>query len=196
VFIVVALLLRSLVAPLLLLGTVVLSFLAAIGVSAVVFQDLFGFAGVDVNFPLHAFVFLVALGIDYNIFLMTRVREESARLGTRRGTLAGLAVTGGVITSAGVVLAATFAALALIPLVLLVELAFTVAFGVLLDTLIVRSLLVPALVIDTGRWVWWPSRMARHQDRTWVPPPRRHQQRPHDETPQDAATAAGVSGGE
>jgi uncharacterized membrane protein YdfJ with MMPL/SSD domain len=156
VFVLVALLLRALVAPLLLLGTVVLSFLAAIGVSTVVFQDVLGFPGVDSTFPLHAFVFLVALGIDYNIFLMTRVREESASLGTRRGTLAGLVLTGGVITSAGVVLAATFAALGVIPLVLMVELAFTVAFGVLLDTLVVRSVLVPALGVDVGRWMWWP----------------------------------------
>jgi putative drug exporter of the RND superfamily len=164
VFVLVALLLRAVVAPLLLIGTVVLSFLAAIGVSTFVFQNVFGFAGVDSTFPLHAFVFLVALGVDYNIFLMSRVREESVRGGTRRGTLTGLMVTGGVITSAGVVLAATFAALAVIPLVLMVELAFTVAFGVLLDTLIVRSLLVPALVVDTGRGVWWPSRLARRRD--------------------------------
>jgi RND superfamily putative drug exporter len=157
VFVVVALLLRSLVAPVLLVGTVVLSFLAALGVSAVVFQDLLGFAGVDSTFPLHAFVFLVALGVDYNIFLMVRVREESLRHGTREGVLRGLAVTGGVITSAGVVLAATFAALAVVPLVLMVELAFVVAFGVLLDTLLVRSLLVPALALASGRWLWWPG---------------------------------------
>jgi RND superfamily putative drug exporter len=168
VFLVIAVLLRSLVAPVLLIATVVLSFLAAIGVSTVVFQGLLGFAGVDSTFPLHAFVFLVALGVDYNIFLMTRVREEALRHGTRQGMLKGLRVTGGVITSAGVVLAATFAALAMIPLVLLVELAFTVAFGVLLDTVIVRSVLVPALVVDTGRWVWWPSRLSR-ADRSGPP---------------------------
>lgn len=156
VFVIVGLLLRSLVAPVVLVGTVVLSFLAAIGVSAVVFQDLLGFAGVDSTFPLHAFVFLVALGVDYNIFLMTRVREEAMVGGTRSGVLSGLALTGGVVTSAGVVLAATFAALAVIPLVLMVELAFVVAFGVLLDTLLVRSLLVPALSLELGRWLWWP----------------------------------------
>ncbi len=161
VCLVVALLLRSLVASVLLLATVVLSYLAAIGVSAVVFRDVLGFSAVDSTFPLHAFVFLVALGIDYNIFLMSRVREETVGVGTRRGMITGLAVTGGVITSAGVVLAATFAALAVIPLVLLVELAFTVAFGVLLDTFVVRSLLVPALTIDVGRWMWWPGRLAR-----------------------------------
>lgn len=161
VCIVVALLLRALVAPLLLLATVVLSYLAAIGTSVVVFRYVFGFSAVDATFPLQAFVFLVALGIDYNIFLMTRVREESARHGTRQGMVLGLALTGGVITSAGVVLAATFAALAVIPLVILAELAFTVAFGVLLDTFVVRSLLVPALTVDVGRWMWWPSRLAR-----------------------------------
>jgi RND superfamily putative drug exporter len=161
IFVLVALLLRSLVAPLLLLATVVLSFTAAIGVSAVVFQDVLGFPGVDSTFPLHAFVFLVALGVDYNIFLMSRVREEAAHAGVRRGTLRGLAVTGGVITSAGVVLAATFGALAVIPLVLMVELAFTVAFGVLLDTFLVRSLLVPALFLDAGRRAWWPGRLSR-----------------------------------
>lgn len=160
VLIVLLALLRSVVAAVLLLATVVLSFFAAIGVSAVVFEDLLGFPGVDSTFPLHAFVFLVALGVDYNIFLVSRAREESRGRGTRRGGQLALAVTGGVITSAGVVLAATFAALAVIPLVLMVELAFTVAFGVLLDTLVVRTLLVPALMFDTGRRFWWPSRLS------------------------------------
>ncbi len=163
VFLVLALLLRALVAPLLLMLTVVVSFLAAIGVSALVFQELLDFPGVDSTFPLHAFVFLVALGVDYNIFLMTRVREEAAHRTPRDATLVGLAVTGGVITSAGVVLAATFAALAVIPLVLMIELAFTVAFGVLLDTLLVRSLLVPALSVDFGRAMWWPSQLSKRR---------------------------------
>ncbi|MGC4897178.1 MMPL family transporter [Micromonospora sp. DT31] len=171
VFVIILLLLRALVASVLLLATVVLSFLAAIGVSTVVFQDLLGFPGVDSTFPLHAFVFLVALGVDYNIFLVSRVREESARFGTRRGVARGLAVTGGVITSAGVVLAATFAALAVIPLVLMVELAFTVAFGVLLDTLIVRTLLVPALFADVGRFIWWPGRLTGVRDTPAQGPP-------------------------
>jgi RND superfamily putative drug exporter len=157
VFVILSLLLRSLVAPLLLVVTVVLSYLATLGVSGVVFRDVIGFAGADSAFPLFAFVFLVALGVDYNIFLMTRVREEVAIRGHRDGTLAGLAVTGGVITSAGVVLAATFSALSVLPLVFLVELAFAVAFGVLLDTLVVRSLLVPALTVDVGRKIWWPG---------------------------------------
>jgi RND superfamily putative drug exporter len=161
ILLVLGLLLRSIVAPLMLVGTVVLSFLATLGVCAFFFNEVFGFAGADSSFPLFSFVFLVALGIDYNIFLMTRVREETLRLGTRGGTLKGLAVTGGVITSAGVVLAATFAVLGVLPLVFLAELGFAVAFGVLLDTLIVRSLLVPALTLELGDRVWWPSRLAR-----------------------------------
>ncbi len=154
---VLALLLRALVAPLLLVATVVLSFLATLGVCSLVFEHAFGFAGADPSFPLFAFVFLVALGIDYNIFLMTRVREETRVHGTKQGTLKALAVTGGVITSAGVVLAATFAALGVLPLVPFAELGFAVAFGVLLDTLIVRSLLVPALVHQLDDKVWWPA---------------------------------------
>ena len=161
ILLVLGLLLRSVVAPLMLVATVVLSFLATLGVCAFFFNEVFGFAGADSSFPLFAFVFLVALGIDYNIFLMTRVREETLRLGTRDGTLKGLAVTGGVITSAGVVLAATFGVLGVLPLVFLAELGFAVAFGVLLDTLIVRSLLVPALTLQLGDRTWWPSRLAR-----------------------------------
>ena len=155
------LLLRSILAPILLLATTVLSFGSALGISALLFNEVFGFAGADTSFPLFAFVFLVALGIDYNIFLMTRAREESVRMGTRAGTLKALTVTGGVITSAGVVLAATFAALAVIPIVFLAQVGVTVALGVLLDTFIVRSLLVPALVHDIGPKVWWPSKLAR-----------------------------------
>ncbi|OXM51383.1 hypothetical protein CFP71_25345 [Amycolatopsis thailandensis] len=161
IFLVLALLLRSLLAPLLLIGTVVLSFAATMGVSALVFNHVFDFPGADPVVPLFGFVFLVALGIDYNIFLMTRVREEAGRIGTRDGTLRGLRVTGGVITSAGVVLAATFAALAVLPILFLAQLAFIVAFGVLLDTLLVRSLLVPALTVDVGRKIWWPSKLAK-----------------------------------
>jgi putative drug exporter of the RND superfamily len=153
-------LLRAVTAPLLLVGTVILSFGAALGLSALAFRHLFGFAGGETSLPLYVFVFLVALGIDYNLFLMTRVREEAARSGTCQGAIAGLAATGGVITSAGLVLAATFAVLATLPLVLLTEIGFTVAVGVLLDTLVVRSVLVTALTIDTGRRMWWPSRLA------------------------------------
>ncbi|MGW6932179.1 MMPL family transporter [Lentzea sp. NPDC054927] len=159
IFLVLALLLRSLLAPVLLIGTVVLSFAATMGVSALVFNHVFDFPGADPVVPLFGFVFLVALGIDYNIFLMTRVREETQRLGTVEGTLRGLSLTGGVITSAGVVLAATFAALAVLPILFLTQIAFIVAFGVLLDTLLVRSLLVPALSVDIGGRIWWPSKL-------------------------------------
>lgn len=154
-------LLRSILAPILLILTTVLSFGAALGVSAVVFNGIFAFPGADPAVPLFAFVFLVALGIDYNIFLMTRVREESHRHGTREGVLRGLGITGGVITSAGLVLAATFAALSIIPILFLVQIAFIVSFGVLLDTFLVRTLLVPALSYDIGRAIWWPSRLGR-----------------------------------
>ncbi|GLW70556.1 putative membrane protein [Kitasatospora phosalacinea] len=157
---VLVLLLRSVLAPVLLAATVALSYLATLGVSALVFPHVFGFSATDPSVPLYGFVFLVALGVDYNIFLMTRVREETAALGTRAGVLRGLTATGGVITSAGVVLAATFAALGVIPLAFLAQIAFIVAFGVLLDTLLVRSLLVPALVHDLGGRVWWPARAA------------------------------------
>jgi putative drug exporter of the RND superfamily len=158
---VLALLLRSLVAPLLLVATVVLSVGATVGVAALLFDDVFGFPGSDPTILLIAFVFLVALGIDYNIFLMTRAREESQRHGTRDGVLRALAVTGGVITSAGMVLAATFGALSVLPLLFLVQMAFLVGFGVLLDTFVVRSLVVPAAVAIVGDGVWWPSRLAK-----------------------------------
>ncbi|GAB77387.1 putative drug exporter of the RND superfamily [Austwickia chelonae] len=160
VFLVLVVLLRSLVAPLLLVLANVLSFAATIGVSALVFNHLLDFPNADPATPLYGFVFLIALGIDYSIFLMTRVREETPQRGTRKATLAGLAVTGGVITSAGVVLASTFSALIVLPLVFMAQIAFLVAFGVLLDTFVVRSLLVPGLVHDIGHRVWWPSRFA------------------------------------
>ncbi|WP_104043604.1 MMPL family transporter [Arthrobacter sp. ZGTC412] len=154
-------LLRSVLAPVLLVLSVVLSYAAAMGVSALVFNNILGFPGADATVPLFGFVFLVALGVDYNIFLMSRVREESLKHGTRPGILRGLSVTGGVITSAGVVLAATFAALGVIPIMFLVQLAFIVAFGVLLDTVLVRSLLVPALAYDIGPRIWWPGKLGR-----------------------------------
>ena len=161
ILVILMLLLRSVLAPVLLVASVVLSYGAAMGVSAFVFNNLFGFPGADATVPLFGFVFLVALGVDYNIFLMSRVREESIKHGTRPGILRGLGVTGGVITSAGVVLAATFAALGVIPIMFLVQLAFIVAFGVLLDTVLVRSLLVPALAYDIGPRIWWPSKLGR-----------------------------------
>jgi len=164
VFAILALLLRALVAPLILIATVVLSFAAAMGVSAVFFNHVFGFGGADTAFPLYAFVFLVALGIDYNIFLMTRVREEATKRDARHGALTALAATGGVITSAGCVLAATFAVLATLPSTTLTEIGFTVAFGILLDTIVVRSVLVTALNLDLGHRMWWPARLAHKPD--------------------------------
>ncbi|EIV91291.1 MMPL family transporter [Frankia sp. QA3] len=161
ILVVLGVLLRALLAPILLIATVVLSFAATLGVSAVVFNHIFGFANADPGFPLFAFIFLVALGIDYNIFLMTRVREETLIHGTRPGIVRGLAVTGGVITSAGVVLAGTFAVLGVLPLVFLAQVGFSVAFGVLLDTILVRSVLVPALSHDIGATIWWPSKLSR-----------------------------------
>lgn len=157
-------LLRSILAPLLLIACTVISYLSALGVSALLFNHVFHFPGADPSVPLYGFVFLVALGIDYTIFLMTRVREETLELGTHAGMRKGLIVTGGVITSAGVVLAATFAALAVIPLIFLFQLAFIVAFGVLLDATIVRALLIPALVEDIGKKIWWPSKLATSAD--------------------------------
>ncbi|MDN3023970.1 MMPL family transporter [Streptomyces sp. S.PB5] len=154
-------LLRALVAPVLLLATVVLSYFAALGASNLLFEHVLGFAGVDWSIPLLGFVFLVALGIDYNIFLMHRVKEEAARLGHTRGVLEGLTSTGGVITSAGVVLAATFAVFAGLPLVTMAQMGVLVGIGVLLDTFLVRTVLVPALALDMGRWFWWPGRLFR-----------------------------------
>ncbi|GEA82596.1 MMPL family transporter [Cellulomonas uda] len=161
IVLILTLLLRAVTAALVLLLANVLSFAATLGVAAILFEHVFDYPGADPTVPLFAFVFLVALGVDYSIFLMTRVREESLRDGTRVGVVRGLAVTGGVITSAGVVLATTFAALAVIPLLFLAQLAFLVAFGVLLDTFVVRTLLVPALVHDLDHRTWWPSRLAR-----------------------------------
>jgi RND superfamily putative drug exporter len=172
VLIVLGLLLRSVVAPVVLIGTVVLSFGAALGLSTVFFSHVFHFSGEDAAFPLLTFVFLVALGIDYNIFLMTRIREEAAVHGTRRGALIGLAATGGVITSAGMILAGTFGVLGTLPVVGFAEIGFAVSLGVLLDTFIVRSILVTALAMDLDRWIWWPSKLGRGaaEDTRAVPP--------------------------
>ena len=168
VFLILALLLRAVVAPLVLIGTVILSFLAALGVGYFAFDVIFDFPGSDPSLPLFAFVFLVALGVDYNIFLVARAREEAMKHGTREGILRALAVTGGVITSAGIVLAGTFSVLAVLPLVFLTEIGFIVAFGVLLDTFLVRSVLVPALVLLIGPRVWWPSALARKEEQVPV----------------------------
>jgi RND superfamily putative drug exporter len=184
--IVLALLLRALLAPVVLVATVALSVLATVGVGALVFEHLFGFPGSDPQVLLIGFVFLVALGIDYNIFLMTRAREESLQHGTREGVIRALAVTGGVITSAGLVLAATFGALTVLPLVILTQLGFLVGFGVLLDTFVVRSLMVPAAVRLIGDRIWWPSALARRPSEQLVPPTR--------EDAPDEATATAQSG--
>lgn len=174
VMLILMLLLRALFAPVLLILTVILSFGAALGISSLIFKYIYGFDMADSGFPLFVFVFLVALGIDYNIFLMTRVREETQRVGTRQGSLIALASTGGVITSAGLVLAATFAVLGTIPLVFLAEIGTAIALGVILDTLVVRAVLVTALNLDLGRKIWWPSKLDRSpepaaQSRTPVP---------------------------
>ncbi|MFD5225872.1 MMPL family transporter [Microbacterium sp. NPDC058342] len=182
ILLILMLLLRAVLAPVLLILTTVLSFGSAMGVAALLFNGVFRFPGADPAVPLFGFVFLVALGIDYNIFLMTRVREEARLHGTRQGIQRGLAVTGGVITSAGLVLAATFAALSVIPILFLVQIAFIVAFGVLLDTFVVRSLLVPALGYDLGRAIWWPSALSRRAAE------------PVATEPQDARPAAALGG--
>ncbi len=166
-------LLRAVVAPLVLIGTVILSFLASLGVGYFVFDVIFGYPGSDPSLPLFAFVFLVALGVDYNIFLISRAREETIAHGSEQGILRALAVTGGVITSAGIVLAGTFSVLAVLPLTFLTELGFVVAFGVLLDTFLVRSVLVPSIALSIGDDFWWPSALSKGGGGTEPAPPER-----------------------
>jgi putative drug exporter of the RND superfamily len=156
-------------APLVLIGTVILSFLAALGFGYFAFDVIFGFPGSDPSLPLFAFIFLVALGVDYNIFLISRAREETIQHGSRQGILRALAVTGAVITSAGIVLAGTFSVLAVLPLTFLTELGFVVAFGVLLDTFLVRSILVPAIALDMDKKFWWPSALSKEERTTGSP---------------------------
>jgi RND superfamily putative drug exporter len=177
VFVILTIVLRAVVAPLLLIGTVIVSYLAALGFSSFLFEVVLGFPGLDPGLPLFAFVFLIALGVDYNIFLMVRVREETRRHGAREGMLRGLAVTGGVITSAGIVLAGTFSFLAILPLYALTEIGLTIVFGVLLDTFVVRSVIVPALGLDLGGRIWWPSALASVSERG--DPARTAPSRPH-----------------
>jgi RND superfamily putative drug exporter len=182
VMLILMLLLRALISPIILMLTVVLSFGAALGLSTILFHTVFthlfevgsGFEHADASFPLFVFVFLVALGIDYNIFLMTRVREETQTRGTREGSLVALSATGGVITSAGLVLAATFAVLASLPLVFLAELGTAVALGVILDTVIIRPVLVTAINLDLGGKIWWPSKLDRG-DPTELPAPQQEE---------------------
>ncbi|MEA2372589.1 MAG: putative drug exporter of the superfamily [Solirubrobacteraceae bacterium] len=192
VFLILAALLRAVVAPLLLILTVLLSYGAAIGTGAFVFKHVFGYPGEDPSLELFTFLFLVALGVDYNIFLMARVREEALELGTRIGAIRALEVTGPVITSAGIVLAGTFSALASLPLIGFTELGFVIAFGVLLDTFLVRTVLVPALVIEFDRRIWWPSRLGRPAaaDPTTSPDPTQADQTPTDPTPTPTAAPA------
>jgi RND superfamily putative drug exporter len=161
VFLILIALLRAVMAPLVLIGTVIISFLAALGFGYFVFDVIFGFPGSDPSLPLFAFVFLVALGVDYNIFLIARAREETIKHGSEQGILRALAVTGTVITSAGIVLAGTFSVLAVLPLTFLTELGFVVAFGVLLDTFLVRSILVPSIALTLGDKFWWPSSLSK-----------------------------------
>jgi RND superfamily putative drug exporter len=171
VFLILIGLLRAVVAPLILIGTVILSFLAALGVGYFAFEFIFDFPGSDPSLPLFAFVFLVALGVDYNIFLIARAREETIEHGSEQGILRALAVTGAVITSAGIVLAGTFSVLGSLPLTFLTEIGFVVAFGVLLDTFLVRSVLVPAIALTAGDKFWWPSALSRPKEREAPPAP-------------------------
>jgi RND superfamily putative drug exporter len=151
-------LLRALAAPAYLIATVLASFAATLGLATFAFTEVFGMEGLAFKPRADGFIFLVALGVDYNIFLMTRVREEAAARGTREATLAALVSTGGVITGAGLILAGTFATLTLLPLEELVQIGATVAVGVLLDTFLVRALLIPAITYRLGERAWWPSR--------------------------------------
>jgi RND superfamily putative drug exporter len=160
ILLVVALLLRALVAPVLLVATTALSFAASFGLSNLLWRDGLGYGGIVPELPLYIFIFLVALGVDYNIFLTARIREEARALGTARATLRGLSVTGGVITAAGVVLAGTFLALVQNPQVDIAEVGSAVAIGVLLDTLLVRTVVVPATFLLTREATWWPARRA------------------------------------
>ena len=195
ILIVLMLLLRAVTGPAILIGTVVLSFAATLGLGAIVF-DLLGLPGADPSVPLFSFVFLVALGIDYNIFLMTRAREETAGHGTWAGMLRALAVTGGVITSAGLVLAATFSALAVLPLLFLFQIAFLVSVGVLIDTFIVRSLLVPGLILEIGPKSWWPSKLGNEPDyNKRNNPDFVFAGSPSSEDPADSDSSAAVDGG-
>ncbi|MGC1799572.1 MAG: MMPL family transporter, partial [Solirubrobacterales bacterium] len=158
IFLILVVLLRAVVAPLYLVATVVLSYAFALGASKLAFAHLFGQPDSDASLALFAFIFLVALGVDYNIFLISRIREESGALGVKEGVIAGLEHTGGVITGAGLILAGTFAALMSLPLTALFQLGFTVALGLLVDTFIVRTLMVPSIAFLLGEWNWWPSR--------------------------------------
>ena len=169
VLLILMLLLRAVIGPVILILTVIASYLAAVGATSWAFIHIFGFPAVDASFSLLAFLFLVAFGVDYNIFLVGRARQETTVHGPRQGILIALAVTGGVITSAGVVLAATFGVLTVLPLLFLTEIGIVVAFGVLLDTLLVRSILVPAIMLQLDRRFWWPSALSRAAEERFRP---------------------------
>jgi putative drug exporter of the RND superfamily len=158
--IILGILLQAIVAPLVLLASVVLSFGCTLGISILFIRFVVGDAGFDASIPTFAFIFLVALGIDYTIFLMARVREEARRHGTREGMLRAIAATGPVITSAGIILAGTFSVLMTLPVTFTFDLGFMVALGILLDTFIVRTIMVPAAVELIGDKIWWPSTAA------------------------------------
>jgi putative drug exporter of the RND superfamily len=174
ILVVIAVLLQAIVAPVILVLTTALSFAASLGLSSLLWRHVFGYAGVESVIPIYIFIFLVALGVDYNIFLSARIREESRRAGLRAGTLRAVGVTGGVITAAGIVLAGTFAALTQIPEVSITEVGTAVALGVLLDTLLVRTILVPASLLTIGDRVWWPGATARRGQHDRVQWPQVH----------------------
>jgi RND superfamily putative drug exporter len=162
IFVILCVLLRAVVAPLYLVATVVLSFGFALGISKVIFEHLFNQPDGDPGLATFAFIFLVALGVDYNIFLISRIREESAKLGNKEGVIAGLEKTGGVITSAGIILAGTFCALMSLPIETVFQLGFTVALGLLVDTFLVRAVLVPSIAFQLGDRNWWPGSTEQH----------------------------------
>ena len=165
VFVILCVLLIAVAAPLYLIATVVASFAATLGLVTLLFSHLFGHEGLAFNLELISFIFLVALGVDYNIFLMDRVRHEARRSGTREGTLTALSATGSVVTGAGIILAGTFAALTLLPLEPLVQIGTTIALGVLIDTFVVRALLVPSLTYLIGDRAWWPFGVRASRER-------------------------------
>ena len=158
VFVVLVVLLRALLAPVLLLIAVVASYFSAVGIGSILFTTVFGFPGVDTTVLLFSFLFLVALGVDYSIFLVTRAKEEVPLLGTSEGMIRALAATGGVITSAGILLAAVFAVLGVLPLIALTQIGVIVCIGVLIDTLLVRTVIVPAMTFIAKDRFWWPRR--------------------------------------
>jgi RND superfamily putative drug exporter len=163
IFCILVVLLRALVAPVYLIATVVLSFFATLGLSYFCFRYVFDSGGITSGYSTFLFIFLVALGVAYNIFIMSRIREEADRLEHRAAVLHGLETTGGVITSAGIILAGTFACLMIVPLEQLFQLGFGIAVGVLIDTFVVRTLLVPAITDLLGEKAWWPGRTRRRE---------------------------------